>query len=118
MEVRERLALAHVALQDYAAALAEYDAILHAARIPAYRARIAYQAAETLILSGEIDAGYERHMNVIESYTEEAYAYQSLVALVEAGQPVGDLLRGVVDYYGGAYAPAIAALRRYIRIFP
>ncbi len=116
--VREKLALVHVALQNYPAAVAQYDAILDMAQIRAYRARIEHQAAETLILAGETEAGYDRHLAIVETYPTEHYAYLSLVELVEAGHPVDDFLRGVVDYYGEAYGPAVEALYRYIRAHP
>ena len=116
--VREKLALVHVALEDYPAALAQYDAILDVAQIRAYRARIEHQAAETLVLAGETDAGYDRHLTVVENYPDERYAYLSLVELVEAEYAVDDFLRGVVDYYGGAYGPAVGALYRYIEAHP
>jgi len=116
--VREKLALVHVALQDYPAAVAQYETILDVAQIRAYRARIEHQAAETLILAGETDAGYDRHLAVVETYPTERYAYLSLVELVEAGRPVDDLLRGVVDYYGEAYGPAVEAFYRYIHTYP
>jgi len=117
-DVREKLALVHVALEDYPAALAQYDGILAVAETPAYRARIEYQAAETLILAGEIEAGYDRHLAVVETYSTEYYAYLSLVELVEAGLPPDDFLRGVVDYHGGAYGPAVEAFYRYINAYP
>jgi len=116
--VREKLALAHVALQDYAAAVAQYDAILDVAQIRPYRARIEHQAAQTLVLAGEVEAGYDRHLSVVETYPSEYHAYLSLVELVEVGRPVDDFLRGVVDYYGEAYGPAVLALGRYVRAYP
>jgi soluble lytic murein transglycosylase len=116
--VREKLALVHVARQNYAAAVAQYDAILDVAQIRAYRARIEHQAAETLILAGKTEAGYDRHLAVVETYPTEDHAYLSLVELVEAGRPVDDFLRGVVDYYGGAYGPAVGALHRYVSTHP
>jgi soluble lytic murein transglycosylase len=117
-DARERLALAHTARQDYAAAVQQYDAILAMARQPAYRAQIEYQAAETLLLAGEVEAGYQRHTQVVETYPTEEPAYRSLVKLVQAGRPVNDFLRGQVDYYGGAYGPAVEALYRYIYAYP
>jgi len=122
--VREKLALVHVALSDYPSAIAQYDAILDVAQIRAYRARIEYQAAETLLLAGETETGYERHLSVVETYAAdysayaEYYPYLSLVRLVEGGRPPDDLLRGMVDYYGGAYGPAVQALSRYIYAYP
>ncbi|MFQ6100462.1 MAG: transglycosylase SLT domain-containing protein [Anaerolineae bacterium] len=118
VHTREKLALAYVALEDYPAAVAQYDAILEMAQIRAYRARIEHQAAETLILAGETEAGYTRHLAVVETYPDEHYAYLSLVELVGAGRPVDDFLRGVVDYYGGAYGPAVEAFYRYINAYP
>ena len=88
------------------------------ARIRPYRARIAHQAAQTLILAGETEAGYDRHLTVVETYPTEPHAYLSLVELVDAGRPVDDYLRGVVDYYGRSYEPAIEAFKRYILAYP
>ncbi|MFN3763363.1 MAG: transglycosylase SLT domain-containing protein, partial [Anaerolineae bacterium] len=45
-------------------------------------------------------------------------AYRSLIVLVDAGVPVDDLTRGNVDYYGGAYGPAVEALYRDINAHP
>ena len=118
VDVREKLALTHVALEDYPAAVAQYDAILDVAQVRAYRARIEHQAAQTLLLAGETDAGYDRHLFVVETYPDEYHAYLSLVELVEAGRPVDDFLRGVVDYYGGAYGPAVQAFSRYKAAYP
>ncbi len=116
--LREKLALVYVAMQDFPAAYGQYEAILNVAQIPAYRARIEHQYAETLILGGDTQAGYDRHFLVVTTYPTEYYAYLSLVELVEADYPVDDFLRGKVDYYGGAYTPAIAALYRYINAHP
>jgi soluble lytic murein transglycosylase len=118
VSAREKLALSYVALENYAAAIAQYDAILDVAAIRAYRARIEHQAAETLLLAGQTEDGYDRHLSVIETYPDEYYAYLSLVVLVEAGRAPDDYLRGVVDYYGGAYGPAVEALYRYINTYP
>lgn len=116
--LREKLALVSVAQEDYDGALAQYDAILAQARIPGYRARIMHQAAQTLLLAGQADEGYTRHLEVIQTYPDSPWAYRSLLVLVEAGVEVDDFTRGVVDYYGGAYGPAVAALYRYIEASP
>lgn len=115
---REKLALVHVAREDYDGALAQYDAILSMSTLAAYRARIEHQAAETHLLAGDAEAGYTRHLRVVETYPTEYYGYLSLVVLVEVGLPPDDFLRGQVDYYAGAYGPAVEALYRYIEAYP
>jgi len=115
---REQLALVHIALDDYTAAAGQYEAILSFAQVPAYRARIGHQLAEALLLAGEIEAGLQRHLAVVEAHPTEGYAYLSLIELVAADRPVDSLLRGKVDYYGGAYGPAVAALYQYIDDYP
>jgi len=41
-----------------------------------------------------------------------------LIILVEAGEAVDEKLRGLIDYYAGAYSPAVQALYRYINANP
>jgi soluble lytic murein transglycosylase len=121
---REKIAQAHLELANYEAAVEQYDAILDVARIPTYRARIEYKAAEALLQAAETEAGYERHRTVVETYYQvhsfqgEYYPYLSLKKLVEAGVPIDNLVRGIVDYYGGAYGAAVQALYNYINAYP
>lgn len=116
--MREKLALVRAAQGNYEGALAQYDLILARARIPEYRARIQHQAAQTLLLLGRYDEAHDRFLDVVQNYPTSPWAYQSLIVLVEAGVPVDDLTRGIVDYYGGAYGPAVEALYRYINAYP
>jgi len=122
VDLREKLASLYIAQEEYDAALAQYEAILDQATISSYRARIAYQAAQTLMQAGQTGEGYARHREVVETYGADPqtypWPYESLVILVGAGMAVDDLTRGIVDYYGGAYDPAAAALYRYIETDP
>lgn len=121
---REKIAEAQIALGNYEAAVDQYDAILNVARIPVYRARIEYQAAETLLQAVQIEAGYERHRTVVETYYRDPpsqgdyYPYRSLKKLVEAGVAMDDLVRGITNYYGGAYGAAVQALYQHINNYP
>ncbi|MGC9356572.1 MAG: tetratricopeptide repeat protein, partial [Anaerolineae bacterium] len=110
----EKIALTHAARNDYAESLAAYDTILSIAQLPFYRARIAYQAAETARAFGDDEEALRRLREIIVSYPEEEEAYAALVQLVEVGEPVDDLLRGKIDYYAGAYGPAVQAFYRVI----
>lgn len=118
LDVREKLALSQTAVQNYGAAVQQYDVILNVAQEDAHRAQIAHQAAETLLWAGEEEAGYARHLSVVQTYPSQEPAHRSLVQLVDAGRPVDDLLRGTVNYYAGSFGPAVQALYRYITAYP
>ncbi len=113
--LQEKRALTYSALQAYPEALATYDAILAVARIPAYRARIMLQAAETARIFGDTEEAQRRYSDLITAYPEEAQSsHPALVWLVDNGVPVNDLLRGKINYYAESYAPAVQALGRYV----
>ncbi|MDY0019630.1 MAG: tetratricopeptide repeat protein, partial [Anaerolineae bacterium] len=114
----EKMALTHAALQSPDKALAAYDTILSIARIPGYRARIAYQAAETATLFGDNAEAMRRYMEVVSGWPEESYAYEALVKLIDAGEPVDEFLRGFVDYHAQAYGPAVQAFYRVMEADP
>ncbi len=114
----EKMALTASAMGDERGTLSAYDDILAEARIPAYRARILYQSAQAAQLFGDMTEYLSRLRRLLDEYPDQHYGYLALAALVEAGQPVDDLLRGKVDYWGGAYSPAVQALYRYIDAHP
>lgn len=115
LNIREKLARLYIRQGKYNQAVAQYDEILLAATIPAYRARIQTLAGQTLLLDGQTEAGYQRFLNVVNTYPETSYAYEDLIALVEAGVAVDEFQRGLVDYYAKAYDPALAAFTRAIQ---
>ena len=121
--LREKIAGVYLALEDPAAAVAEYDAILRVARIEAYRARIEFQAAQVLAADGQTEAAEARYRRAVDSYPKTEYAYLSLIQLVEAGVAVDEFQRGLVDYHAGAnhpeaYEAAIRAFDRYLAATP
>ena len=116
--VREELALAYVAQENHAAAVAQYDVILAMPDAPVSRARMEYQAGQTLALAGDIDGAYERYATAVDLYPTEYHAWLSLVELVDAGVPVDQFQRGLVDYYAGSYSPAVQAFYNYISEYP
>ncbi len=111
----EKIGLTYAVLGDFDSAIATYEEILALAQNPGYRARILYQAAETERLAGRTQAAYDRMQSLIATYPRESYAYDALLVLVQNGIPVDDMLRGRVDYYAGAYGPAVEAFYRIIQ---
>ncbi len=114
----EKIALSHAALGDEAATLAAYDTILAEARIPTYRARILYQSAQSAKLFNDTPEYLARLRQLMTTYPDQHYGYLALVELLDAGETVDDLLRGKIDYWEGAYSPAVQALYRYLDAHP
>jgi soluble lytic murein transglycosylase len=67
---------------------------------------------------GEIDAAHERYLDAVYQYPRAYDSYTGLVELVEAGIPVEEYSRGLVDFYAGQYEVAIAAFDRYFAASP
>ena len=84
-----------------------------------------YTKAQANLLLGRIyielglpEQAYARFQDSVENYPEPADTYSALVALVDAGQPVNQFQRGVIDYYAGQYSVAIEALDAYMDANP
>ena len=114
----EKMAIAASAGGDYEGAIGNYDAILSIAKIPSYRARIMYQAAETSLLYGDTALAYQQMLALVAAHPKMDEAYEALVTLVEAGQPVDDMVRGLVDYHAEVYGPAVQAFARVVMADP
>lgn len=121
--LRETIATAYLALPDWEAALAEYEAVLKIARTDATRARMEYMAGETLVVLGRTGEAYERYRRAVSRYPATGSAYLALIRMLDAGQPVDEFQRGLVDYYAGAnfpdaYGAALSAFDRYLAAKP
>ena len=114
VENRLRLAELYLARKDFPAAIEQYDAIHDLARTEATKGQMMVLAGSAEILGGNTDAGHERFLRAVNDYPRAAESYQALIALIDAGVPVDEYQRGLVDYYAGAYIPAIEAFDRYL----
>ena len=75
-------------------------------------------AAQTYLLLGQNDQAYTHYQDAIDRFPTTYDAYRALVALVDAGQPVNELTRGIVDYNAGQYGAALVAFQRYLAQTP
>ena len=66
----------------------------------------------------EPEQAYARFQDSVAKYPVYYDTYSGLVTLVEAGQPVSELMRGIIDYYAGKYGLAIEAFDRYLYADP
>lgn len=113
-----KAARTRAALGDYANALAAYDDIAARAGSDFIKAQMDYYAGSAYLAIGQTEQAHERFRHAVENYPRAFESYQSLVELVNAGVPVNDLDRGLVDYFAGQYDVALAAFDRYLAANP
>ena len=114
VHLREGIAQTELLLDNPAGALAQYEAILSVSKIDAYRAKILRLAGEAHLAAEDTGSAHERYLEAVNNYPKAYDSYLALVELVNAGVPVDEFQRGLVDYHAGAYEPAIAAFERYL----
>ena len=67
-----------------------------------------------LISSGQLEEGYGYYQDAVNNYPYTYDSFSALLALLDAGQEVNELQRGLINYYRGQYLLAIEAFDRYI----
>lgn len=113
-----KIAQTYAAANDLNAALALYDQIFAQTSNDFLKAQMDLLAGRAHLQRGESELAYQRFSHAVENYPRAFDSYSALVALVDAGVPVSEFDRGVVDYYAGQYNLALAALNRYIENNP
>ncbi len=112
-DLRLKIGQTRVAVGDYAGALALYDALASGSN-DFVKAQLDYLAGSVHKTLGQTEQAYERFRHAVENYPLSYYAYLSLVELLEAGQTVSDLDRGLINYFAGNYGRALERLEIYI----
>lgn len=103
---------------DYAQAIDLYRQ-LYLSTHQVYRlAYLDYLMGDAYLRSGDTAQAYAAFQDAVTNYPAAYGAYLSLVALVNAEQPVDDFQRGLVDYYAAQYGPAVEAFQRYLNAQP
>lgn len=115
-QIDNRLALADLYRTggNLEAAIAQYDAVRDLAFTEFTKGQMTYLAGAAALEMGDTDGGYGRFLEGVANYPRAAESYQGLIQLVEAGVPVDDFQRGLVDFYADAYDPAIFVFQNYI----
>lgn len=105
---------AYLEASEYGSALAKFDEVHQLAADSATKATANYLAGLVLESQGDFQGAYARYLDSYENYPEAYDTYSGLIRLVEAGVPVDEFQRGLIDYYAGAYVPALDAFNRYL----
>ena len=118
LDLQIKIAESRAAFGDFAGALTLYDQIFAASSNDYVKAQMDYYAGNAHVQLGQIEEAYTRYRNTVENYPLSYYSYLSLVALVDAGQEVDELDRGLVDYFADQYDVALVAFDRYLAANP
>jgi len=97
-----------------AAALQQMDELYASQLDPVARAGSNWIAGQALEALGDWPSAQARYLDSVTNYPEAYDSYQGLIRLVESGTPVDDFQRGLVDYYAGAFGPALQAFDRHL----
>ena len=114
LDIEFKLAQAYEYSGDGATALVAYQDLYSRTANDYLRARLDYLIGQLYLASGETELAQAAFLDAVMNYPLAYDAYLALVELVDAGVPVDELQRGLVDYYAGQYAVAIAAFDRYL----
>lgn len=115
-----RLALANLYRDNgrYADAAAMYTVIRDAAFTTNTRGEMTYAIGNARELAGQTDAAYAAYRQAVADFPTVYTTYQALIKLLDAGFPVDDFRRGLIDYHAAAYQPAVDAFLRVIEQAP
>ncbi len=113
-DLREALAMALTREGDRDGALAEYDAIVAGADPGWRKARALVLAGQALATAGDLEGAHARYLQAVTDYPAAPITLEALRALVDAGVPVDEMQRGLVNLNAANYAPAVAAFERIL----
>jgi soluble lytic murein transglycosylase len=117
-DLREQLAGRLLAAGDVDGALAQYAFITAQSGQDLRRAQALVLTGDALLAAGRSAEAYATYADVVATYPRQPVTLSALRALLDAGQPVDERQRGLVNYYAANYEPAIAAFNRYLGANP
>ena len=113
-----KVAATQTKLGNYETVLSLYDGIVGRATSDYIKAQALYEAGLVYQIQGQNGAALDKFKFNVENYPLSYYSYLSLIALLDLDGQVNELDRGLVDYFAGQYAVAIAAFDRYLESNP
>ena len=111
-------ARAHALGGDYQSALSLYDSLMSQTNDDNIKALIDLRKGQVYENLGLIEEANKAYLDAVINYPTSFDSYQALISLIDAGVPVNDLNRGLVDYFSGQYGVALAAFDRYLQNNP
>ncbi|MBN1266044.1 MAG: tetratricopeptide repeat protein [Anaerolineales bacterium] len=103
---------------DLQAALAQFQQVKEQTTSGSTVAAMNLLMGKILEETSDIEGAHALFLESVENYPEAYDTYLGLISLVEAGVEVDEYTRGIIDYYAGAYEPALAAFDRALAAAP
>ncbi|MCS7011411.1 MAG: tetratricopeptide repeat protein [Anaerolineales bacterium] len=116
--LRIELARTYEQAGDATTALGMYNAIAESSTSDYVKAQMDLLAGMLHMKLGQTQEAYARYQHAVDNYPLAYDSYTALVELVNAGIPVNELHRGLVNYFAGQYGYALAAFGRYLAANP
>jgi soluble lytic murein transglycosylase len=115
MSIETKIGRSHAAVGDYETALGIYQDLYNRSSSDYTKAQMDYLMGQAYLAAGQTDQAYAVYTDAVNNYPMAYDTYIALIELVDAGVPVDELNRGIVDYYAGQYGVALAAFDRYFQ---
>src|SRR3990172_3941126 len=103
---------------DEASAIEVFDQVYQQTTDPVTKSTMNLLAGQALESLGDTQAAYDRYLDSVQNFPEAYDSYTGLITLVDAGIPVDEFQRGLIDFNAGAYQPAVNALDRVLATTP
>lgn len=117
--IQLKIAQVTSAAGDDTTALILYQALYDQTSNISTKSTINLYMGRIYLTQGDAASAYARFQMTIDGgYVTAGDTFSQLSALVDAGQPVNELMRGEIDYYAGQYGMAVSALDRYMATNP
>lgn len=113
-----RIGQAYSAQNDLSAAIRTYLQVYESTTNDFYKAQVNFLAGQAYLGLGFPEQAYARFQDSVNNYPRSYDSYSGLVILVNSGQQVDDLNRGLVNYFARQYGYSAEALLRYMRANP
>jgi soluble lytic murein transglycosylase len=113
-----QIADAYFELGDFGTALVTYQDVASRTGNDYTKAEAIRKSGDIEVLLGNLESAYNYYHQVVNEYPLAYDAYLSVVALLDAGQAVNELNRGLINYFIDQNGFAIDAFIRYINANP
>lgn len=113
-----KIGQAYDALQDYTTSIQYYQNVYTNSKDDYARATANLLMGQAYLKLNLPDEAYKRFLDSVYQFPKAYDSYTALSILVADNYPVNDYVRGLVDYYAGAYQFAIEAFERYLASNP